>query len=57
MREQEPSLVQGLWDLPFPMVAALNGVAAGGGINLLLASTSSSRPSTPVWGRRSSGSG
>jgi 2-(1,2-epoxy-1,2-dihydrophenyl)acetyl-CoA isomerase len=37
MRERSHRWFRALWDLPTPTVAALNGVAAGGGANLVLA--------------------
>jgi 2-(1,2-epoxy-1,2-dihydrophenyl)acetyl-CoA isomerase len=37
MRERSHRWFRALWDLPIPTIAALNGVAAGGGANLVLA--------------------
>jgi 2-(1,2-epoxy-1,2-dihydrophenyl)acetyl-CoA isomerase len=37
MRERSHRWFRALWELPLPTIAALNGVAAGGGANLLLA--------------------
>jgi 2-(1,2-epoxy-1,2-dihydrophenyl)acetyl-CoA isomerase len=37
MREKSHRWFRALWDLPIPSIAAVNGVAAGGGTNLLLA--------------------
>lgn len=37
MRERSHRWFRALWELPLPTVAALNGVAAGGGANLALA--------------------
>ncbi len=37
MRERSHRWFRALWELPLPTVAALNGVAAGGGANLVLA--------------------
>jgi 2-(1,2-epoxy-1,2-dihydrophenyl)acetyl-CoA isomerase len=37
MREKSHRWFRALWDLPIPTIAAVNGVAAGGGTNLLLA--------------------
>ena len=37
MRERSHRWFRTLWDLPIPTIAALNGVAAGGGANLVLA--------------------
>ena len=36
MRDKSHRWFKAYWDLPFPVVAAVNGVAAGGGISLLL---------------------
>ncbi|HZZ52046.1 MAG TPA: enoyl-CoA hydratase/isomerase family protein [Pseudonocardia sp.] len=37
MRERSHRWFRALWDLPIPTIAAVNGIAAGGGINLALA--------------------